>query len=123
MEQLNLVFDEVCQYAESIIESSSFIFEQESNLKLNIKKENPDEVFKTKTDEYLQDAIDVLKEKNKFTKYLIDNKHTDIPFFKSVWKGDMYGCRGITALIKLRDDLKNKLENTNLEKFVIYLNE
>lgn len=123
MDKLNIIFNEICDYAEKIIENSTFIFEQESNIKLSIKdRELVDEIFKRRTDEYLHDSVSILQEKNKFKKYILEKKNVDIPFFKSVWKGDMYDIKGINALVKLRDDLKHKYENMNIETFVKFVN-
>lgn len=76
---------------------------------LNIIRDSKRSTFSENT---INDVTQIIKERKEFVSCIMNSKSLDdVPFFESVWSGDMYGDGGITGLELLLQDLIDQEEN------------
>lgn len=64
------------------------------------------------SDNTIHDVTQIIKEKKEFVSCIINSRSLEnVPFFESVWSGDMYGESGIDGLELLLEDLIDQENN------------
>jgi len=123
LNSLTKILEDIYNVAQQILDASDFLYEEGTKAKFHkrnskLSSTEVDELYKETIDDLLHDAVSVRSEKKYFSNYLLNRENEDgIPFFIKVWKGDMYGKIGVSALEMLLQDLKDQLASMNKESF------